>query len=246
MNRLQFTAQAASTRLKAALWPPFRRKRALLREHLRALFARRRIDAVLDVGANRGQYARFLRYEVGYAGRIWSFEPNPDLQPALRARAAHDGRWTVLPYALSSASGTLRLNIMARSELSSVLAPDASHTAVCADSNVVTRTAEVPARTLDSLLDGELRSLDAASTYLKLDTQGHDLEVLAGASRLLAACPALQTELSFVPLYAGMPEWRGAVDFLQRHGLELNGLFPVTRDAQLRLIEADGVFVRPA
>ena len=43
--------------------------------HLSKLFDKLDIHCVLDVGANRGQYYRFLRDRVGYGGLVISFEP---------------------------------------------------------------------------------------------------------------------------------------------------------------------------
>ncbi|MEU0217078.1 FkbM family methyltransferase, partial [Streptomyces sp. NPDC006265] len=58
------------------------------------LILRSRIDVVLDVGANRGQYAAMLR-RFGYRGRIVSFEPLHEPLRTLRRRAAADPLWTV-------------------------------------------------------------------------------------------------------------------------------------------------------
>jgi hypothetical protein len=69
----------------------------LLRFHLPKIFALNRIDAVIDVGANRGQYIDFLRYDLDYAGPIYAFEPIPDNLAALRRRCAGDPSITIFP-----------------------------------------------------------------------------------------------------------------------------------------------------
>ena len=50
------------------------RKSPSLRSHLRNVFDRYRIDVVLDVGANLGQFGTMIR-KAGYRGHIYSFEP---------------------------------------------------------------------------------------------------------------------------------------------------------------------------
>ena len=48
---------------------------------------RQEIDAVIDVGANIGQYGRRLR-AAGWSGPILSYEPIPELHEALLAESA--------------------------------------------------------------------------------------------------------------------------------------------------------------
>jgi hypothetical protein len=55
---------------------------------------------------------------------------------------------------------------------------------------------------------------------------------------------ALQTEVSFVPIYKGMVPWQQMLAEIGSRGFDLSGLFPVTLDAGQRLIEADAVCVR--
>jgi precorrin-6B methylase 2 len=50
------------------------------------------VDVVLDIGANDGRYAMEMR-EAGWAGKIVSFEPNPEAYNRLAARMSHDPAW---------------------------------------------------------------------------------------------------------------------------------------------------------
>ena len=77
------------------LIPRWRLGNLALATHLQALFALLNVDCVLDVGANRGQYGTFLRREVGYTGRIASFEPQPACLRDLHAKASRDPLWEV-------------------------------------------------------------------------------------------------------------------------------------------------------
>jgi len=87
----------------------------------------RGVNCVIDVGGNRGQFARRLR-TLGYTGRIVSFEPSPTTLPVISAAAARDPDWTVRPVALSSQPGEAKLRLHEGPELDSLLdarrAPD--------------------------------------------------------------------------------------------------------------------------
>lgn len=242
-GRLAFALEAAARKLVARIPGRKREKRELAR-HLRKLFDAFDVDCVFDVGANRGQYYRFLRHDVRYEGRIVSFEPIPELAGSLRESARHDARWIVYDCALASSPGTASFNVMAKPVFSSFLTPDDAHTAAFRDKNSISRTIEVPIRTLDGVV-AELAS-PPRRAYLKLDTQGSDLEVLRGASSTLPRVVGLQSELSFVPIYREMPDWNRAATEIIAHGFSPSGFFSVTRDSRLLLIEVDGVFVRSA
>ena len=63
----------------------------VLGTHLAMLFARLKINCVLDVGAHVGQYGRFLR-NIGYSGHIVSFEDDQDLADIDRLSIRYGGR----------------------------------------------------------------------------------------------------------------------------------------------------------
>lgn len=211
--------------------------------HLRTLFRQHQITCVLDVGANRGQYRAYVRQHVEYAGWVVSFEPAAHLVAALNDAAIHDARWDIHPYALGRSDTTADFNVARGDVLSSFLQPSGlswSH----AHDQVIDHVERVPVRRLDTLWFDFAQRYPMGATYLKLDTQGFDTEALAGAGGCLRQISALQTELSFQPLYQGMPTATEVITQLQQQGFALSGLFPVVTDDHSRIIEADGVFVR--
>ena len=61
---------------------------------LRRLFRGQRVQFVLDVGANTGQFGSLVR-KCGFLGPIVSFEPLAAAHGKLVAHAAHDPQWTI-------------------------------------------------------------------------------------------------------------------------------------------------------
>jgi FkbM family methyltransferase len=212
-------------------------------EHLRQVFSRLDIQCVLDVGAHKGHYRDFLRMVVGYAGHIISFEPVADQAVALKRASAREKAWTVYPFALGSEDSELALNVMAGSDLSSFLTPDNSTVPEFQPFNRVVGRQLVPVRRLDSIIDMLRRENPVRNIFLKMDTQGYDLEVVRGAADTLSEVLAVQSEMSLLPIYTGMPDWITAVRFMQERGFDITGMFPVSRDRHFRLVEFDCVLV---
>src|ERR1700751_2124160 len=78
----------------------------LLRQQL---LEQARVNLVLDVGANLGQYVDHLGGE-GYPGRIVSFEPTASTFDQLRIRSKDDPAWHVRRLALGEERGTAQLH----------------------------------------------------------------------------------------------------------------------------------------
>ena len=93
-----------------------------LGEFLRSIFQHYQINCVVDVGANDGQYARFLR-ELGYRGQIVSFEPVASVFERLAACAAADARWDVHRLALGNEDGCREIHVAGNSPWSSFHRP---------------------------------------------------------------------------------------------------------------------------
>ena len=211
--------------------------------HLRAVLAHQNIDCILDVGANVGQYHDFLRDKVLYGGPIVSFEPVSRNIDRLHERARFDSAWHIEGYALGAAEGTLPLNVMVSDQFSSFLEPDNSRVKDYDGLNVPSRTETVAVKTVDGVLPELRKRLGFRRPYLKLDTQGFDIEVLEGARQSLPGIPALQSEASVIGIYKGMPGYVDTIRYLDERGFDITGLYPVSRDSSLRLVEFDCVMI---
>ena len=220
---------------------PTRRLTALaLANRLREIFASYAIDTVIDVGANEGQFAEFLRADVGYGGKIESFEPVPAQARKLRVKAEADGNWSVHPRALGAAAGKSPFNVMRNSLFSTFLEPVPVNDGALNRMNTVSERIEVAVSTLDA----EFAGRDLRHAYLKLDTQGYDLEVLKGATASIAQIPAVQTELSFQPIYGGMPGYAESLAAFERNGFGVADFFLVNQDERHAALEFDCLMVR--
>lgn len=236
-------AQKIFSRFGYELIPQWRLEQFELANHLRDLFRHLDIQCVLDVGANKGQYRDFLREHVGYQGLILSFEPVSELVQHLMTRAAKDKQWRIFPFALGATDTTKAFNVMSTSQFSSFLEPDHSVIGNYRGKNSVDHQETVPVKQLDTFMAELSGKLALKNIYLKLDTQGYDLEVVKGASKTLPTVKAMQSEVSVLGIYSGMPDFLTAIQAFRANHFDITGMFPVTRDAGLRVVEFDCVLV---
>ncbi|MEA2454898.1 MAG: hypothetical protein QOI45_1160 [Thermoleophilaceae bacterium] len=203
------------------------------------LLQRRGVDVVLDVGANAGQYGSMLR-ELGFAGRLVSLEPVAEAFAELERLAAADGAWEAVRVAASDADGEITLNVTADSRSSSVLARNERFADKAGWAPKESR--RVPARRLDGLVGELLRPGERA--HLKLDIQGYERHVLAGAGDALGRFEALELELSVTPLYVDQPQLAEMLPLLAERGFRPVCLEPILLDDDGLLMELDGLFAR--
>lgn len=202
------------------------------------LLAEWNVELVIDVGANRGQYAQELR-RYGYRDRIVSFEPLLDPYTALQGRSAADPRWQVRRLALSDGDPDLELG--ATDNFGSAL-PVAPRLATLFPEAVPPTRERVPAARLDQV---DLDLPAAGRALLKLDVQGYELRVFAGSVGILDAVGIVETELSVVALYTGQALIGESLRVLDEAGFALVALEPILRDWRTgEHLQFDGLFVR--
>lgn len=214
--------------------------------HLGEILDRNAIDCVLDVGANIGQFGSMLR-TIGYRGRIISFEPARYAFAELKLKCNSDPEWRAFRYALGASDETREMNVAASSVFSSL--HRANHYGKRRFSSAVSLagTEEIQLRRLNTCWPELFKAQDNPRVFLKMDTQGYDLEVLRGAADALKFVHGIQTEVSLKPIYAGSPSAIDTLIELANHSYEITGIHPLTRDkTTLALIEFDCIAVRSA
>ncbi|WP_370288119.1 FkbM family methyltransferase [Nocardioides sp.] len=211
-------------------------------ERRQRLLAEAGIDLVVDVGAARGDYGTELRH-FGYTGSIVSFEPLAAPFGQLSASARADGRWTAHNCALGAEEGSATIHIASNSDSSSLLPPHRGHTDA-APQVTFDEQQVVPVKRLDDVVAADLDR--ARATFLKVDAQGFERQVLAGGPDTLAASVGVQLELSFTPLYEGGILVDEIISTFYRDGFTLVSMIPGFVDPGGAMLQADGIFWRDA
>jgi FkbM family methyltransferase len=197
---------------------------------------------VLDVGANRGQFASELRAD-GYDGRIVSFEPLAGVFQELRDAAAGDSLWDVHRFALGEEDGTATIHRAADPTCSSLLTLAAQHGARNPGWRPVGDEA-IEVRRLDSLL--EVLPSDGA-LFLKLDVQGFELPALRGAEATMERVAGLEVELSLDATHAGQALLPQVATHLYERNFRIVWLERIFEDPSTRhLLQVDALFLRAA
>jgi FkbM family methyltransferase len=207
---------------------------------LNRLVAHNHFDCVIDVGANVGGFAQRCLGLIP-AVPVYSFEPAHDLVAALIASAGKAPRWHIVPLALGDAEGEATLNVSRKSVFNSLNTPDPAFADI-AGLQVVGQE-KVSIITLDAYAAHS--GLDAFhDILLKVDTQGHDLKVLAGARTTLQRARAVIVELPFQNIYRSEGTYKDIRAVMETAGFAGYGISPISVGSDGALLEADAFFIR--
>lgn len=186
----------------------------------------------IDVGAYHGEWARMF-LDIFPHSRVLMIE-------------AQEGKRTILWRAVAESGGRLALEIsllgaehgrdveFSEMETGSSVFPEVSH----APRSVVGK----PLTTLDHLL--AKRPEWKSPQFIKLDTQGYELEVLKGARRTLSTVDAVLMEVSLVQINSGCPLFAEVVAFMAEAGFQPFDFCSQIRRRDGVLWQTDLLFVR--
>jgi FkbM family methyltransferase len=166
-------------------------------------------DHVLDVGANIGLYSLWMSRFVGPAGKVHSFEPDPENFKKLGDHISRNGLETLFlsnKTALSDVDGILSFT-----------------TGLDKENHIATRnepdTIQIIAERLDTYA---ARTGLTGIPYMKIDVEGFEYSVLKGAERLLAErrIQVIQLEINDTIRNSGSSVSH-LLGLLERHGYVL-------------------------
>lgn len=201
------------------------------------------VNLVLDVGANIGQFGRKNLRDAGYVGRIVSFEPSSTAWEKLRKEIGNDPKWEAAPRtAIGDVDGEVDIHIAQNSVSSSVLEMLQHHTDAAPGSHYVGKE-RAPLQRLDSLASKYVFA--DTVPFLKIDTQGFEDKVLAGAPQLLTRIVGVQLELTLVPLYEGQCLFDEMIALLKNLGFDLWAISPAfIEPSSSRVLQVDATFFK--
>ena len=195
---------------------------------------------VIDVGANRGQFAVFAARRFPVAELI-CFEPLPGARAQLRRAVGTIERLRVLEVAVGSSNQDAEFHVSAADDSSSLL-PIGERQRDAFPGTGERTTMIVQVRRLDD----ELTATDLVRpALLKIDVQGGELGVLQGAKQLLQSIDAVLVEASFVELYAGQALVDEVWGELRSAGFLCRGAWSMAYGATGECLQGDLLFARP-
>ncbi len=199
------------------------------------------IDLIIDVGANIGEYTSEL-INLGYSGRIESFEPIGEVYNKLFTVSKKYKNWNTHKIALGDFDGESEINVAGNINSSSLLKMMPKHEQSAPQSKYI-RTEKISVNKLDTIFNTIANSSN--NIFMKIDVQGYEMAMLNGAAKSLDNIIGLQIELSLVPLYENSVLFNDMLAFIESKGFELysfeNGFSdPVSG----KLLQCDGIFFK--
>ncbi len=196
-------------------------------------------DLIVDIGANRGQFALIARKTYPKA-KILSFEPLEEPSKIFKKIFSHDPNVTLYPYAIGRQQTTATIHVTKDDDSSSML-PISKIQSDMFPGASEKETRQVLVSPLSQLISSASIPLAA---LLKIDVQGFELEVLQGCEDILQKFSHLYVECSFMELYEGQSLAYQIIAWLEKRDFMLIGVHNMFYGKHGTAIQGDFLFAR--
>jgi len=194
---------------------------------------------VVDIGANRGQFALVAK-NCFPGARIISFEPLPGPAGLYRRIFANDSAVLLHESAIGPEEGYSIMHLSARDDSSSLLPISDRQEEIFPGTKEIGTIKVHVAPLSDFISEADL----AGSVLLKLDVQGFEMEALRGCESLLSRFTWIYCECSFFELYVGQKLASDVMGWLAGKGFCIKGMYNPSYDHNGQAIQADFLFAR--
>jgi FkbM family methyltransferase len=193
-----------------------------------------RPTGILDVGANRGNWAR-AAHQLFPQARILMFEAQASMEAGLLTLAAQQpGKFNVHIVLLGPEN---RDSV----EFFQIDAYPATGSSMYQEQTAYPRSVQhLPMRRLDDVV---CETRESTFQLLKLDVQGAELDVLKGASKILSGLEVVVMELSIVEYNKGAPSVAEVIRTMEDYGFRLFDVFPFLRSVSGTLLQVNAIFL---
>lgn len=202
-----------------------------------------KVDFVLDVGANEGQFAKKIS-ELFPAAKIYCFEPLKLPFANLNSWAAtQGGRVSCFNIGLGDSVGEVQMHFHVNHSPSSSLLSSTTHGQQLYPQTKMERIEMIKVNTLDKFYSDYLGQL-SGNVLLKLDVQGFEDRVLRGAKELLTHVSACLLEVCLDPLYENQANFLDLVHIMDKAGFRYAGNVIQAYGDDGRVIYIDALFTK--
>lgn len=168
----------------------------------------------------------------------------PKAAAVLRKLSKNDPLWIVEECALSTANGEQTFNIMSNEQFSSFKEPCHDVIQLFKNMNIIKSEMMVKTETLDSAFTRHQKKFNFLTPFLKMDTQGYDVEIVKNGKKVIKEFIGLQSELSIKKLYENSVNFKEAITLYEDCGFSLSSFIPNNPGFFPQLIEIDCLMVR--
>ena len=219
-----------------------KKKSINIEDHLAYILSQLNINLVFDVGANIGQFGLLLR-KNGYKGTIISFEPCSDSFEKLKKASHNDDNWKIFKMALGDKKTQKEINIFNASDLNSFNEVSDLGKIRFDDNFKKIKTELIHLSTLNDFF--EKNNLNEKRIFLKMDTQGYDLNVFRGANKFYSSILGLMAEIPVQKIYNTNENYHETIEEYESNDFRITGIFPVSHNKKNHtVIEFDCVMVK--
>lgn len=194
-------------------------------------------QSVVDIGANKGQFALLSR-KLFPTAIVYSFEPLESARHIFSRIFSSEKRVKLYGYAIGDNNAEMMIHVSKEADSSSLLPISELQNKIYPGTYEVAQE-KIKVATLDSML--KVDDINSPA-LLKIDVQGFESSTLAGCANLLRYFNVIYIELSFMELYRGQALADEIIYYLHQHNFSLGGIYNVSYDAMGKAVQADFLF----